>query len=95
MTTLVGSDDDLPDQIAHGVTGFLCRSDQIARDLLAYREQPVKHLAALGSIAEHMSAATLSGVIEARKAGASWTVIGDALGMTRQAAHERFSKYTD
>jgi hypothetical protein len=29
-------------------------------------------------------------VATARAAGASWTQIGDALGMSRQAAHERF-----
>ena len=32
----------------------------------------------------------LDWVDDARDAGATWQAIGDALGMTRQAAHERF-----
>ncbi len=31
----------------------------------------------------------------ARSAGDSWTVIGAALGTSRQAAHERFRAYVD
>jgi hypothetical protein len=30
-------------------------------------------------------------VARARRAGASWTVIGNALGVTRQGAHERYA----
>jgi hypothetical protein len=33
-------------------------------------------------------------VVAAHEAGESWTVIGAALGTSRQAAHERFSKDT-
>ena len=31
----------------------------------------------------------------ARKVGATWQQIGDALGTTRQAAHERFARFAD
>lgn len=34
-------------------------------------------------------------VAEARAAGDSWTVIGAALGTSRQAAHERFRAFVD
>lgn len=57
------------------------------------------HLAeALPGLAVHDAAARLSeardgldtAVGRARAAGASWTVIGDAAGLTRQSAHERW-----
>ena len=34
-------------------------------------------------------------VIAARKAGASWAVIGRGVGTTAQAAHERFTKLVE
>jgi hypothetical protein len=34
-------------------------------------------------------------VCEARAAGDSWTVIGAALGTSKQAAHERFRAFVD
>ncbi len=34
-------------------------------------------------------------VAEARAAGDSWTVIGAALGTSKQAAHERFRAFVD
>jgi hypothetical protein len=33
-------------------------------------------------------------VVAAREAGDSWTVIGAALGVTKQAAFQRFAKHT-
>jgi DNA-directed RNA polymerase specialized sigma24 family protein len=39
---------------------------------------------------EEMQAYQRSAVAQARLTGHSWTEIGKALGMSRQAAHERF-----
>lgn len=36
----------------------------------------------------------LACVSHARRAGASWTEIGDALGMSKQAAQQKFGKLT-
>lgn len=37
----------------------------------------------------------LTAVRAARQAGNSWTIIGAALGVTRQRAHQRFAKLVD
>ena len=37
----------------------------------------------------------LLAVLEARRAGLSWTEIGDKLSMTRQAAHQQFADYVE
>lgn len=46
---------------------------------------------ALATAEEHLRKA----VAEARAAGDSWTVIGTALGTSKQAAHERFRAFVD
>src|SRR5688572_4371440 len=52
------------------------------------------HLAEASSIAEHLDelADHLVGhfVDQARRAGASWTMIGQSMGVTKQAAQKRF-----
>lgn len=40
----------------------------------------------------HMESEQAELVSKARAAGASWQQIGDALGISRQAAHERFKE---
>lgn len=42
--------------------------------------------------AKHATDRLHAAVTEARAAGLTWHVIGTVLGITRQAAHERFSK---
>ena len=59
-------------------------------------EQPDSLLAGLAhvtSIAERVEWATLSLVGEARARGASWVAIGNALGVSKQAAQQRFAPY--
>lgn len=50
-------------------------------------------LSVLTAMAERVDWAMLAVVGEARAGGTAWTVIGDALGVTKQAAHKRFSPY--
>jgi hypothetical protein len=47
----------------------------------------------LGEIAERIDWALLSLVGEARAAGATWADIGTALGVSRQAAQQRFAPW--
>lgn len=47
-------------------------------------------LAEARQLQENMEAALLEGVRDARRYGASWTDVGDALGVSRQAAQQRF-----
>jgi hypothetical protein len=58
--------------------------------------EPESLLAALGRLAgigERVDWALLSVVGEARSQGVSWQAIGDALGVTKQAAQQRFAPY--
>lgn len=57
---------------------------------------PVDLLAGLGQLAairERVDWAMLSVVGEARSQGTSWAVIGAALGVSKQAAQQRFAGY--
>ena len=62
-------------------------------------EQPLEQLTAAVVAADHLSelADHLIGhfVDQARRSGASWTDIGGSLGVTRQAAQQRFAPKSD
>jgi hypothetical protein len=47
-------------------------------------------VASLGALAEEAELALRNRVAKARRAGAAWSAIGDALGITKQAAQQRF-----
>jgi hypothetical protein len=58
--------------------------------------EPDSLLAAMGQLAElgeRIDWALLSLVGEARTLGVSWQAIGTALGVTKQAAQQRFAPY--
>lgn len=55
------------------------------------REAALTHLAVAHRAAEVAIAARLEMVRQARIFGATWDQIGEALNMTRQAAHKRFN----
>lgn len=50
----------------------------------------VERLAVLRKIERALTAETISSVEDALNQGATWQQIGDALGVTRQAAHSRY-----
>ncbi|HTW20320.1 MAG TPA: hypothetical protein VME70_08930 [Mycobacteriales bacterium] len=56
-------------------------------------ESVLQGLAGLASIAERTEWAMLSLVGEARARGASWAAVGAALGVSKQAAQQRFAPY--
>jgi hypothetical protein len=47
-------------------------------------------VASLGALAEEAEHALEKRVADARRAGAAWSALGDALGITKQAAQQRF-----
>ena len=50
-------------------------------------------LSQLADLGERVEWAMLSVIGEARTAGVTWAAIGDALGVTKQAAQQRFAPY--
>jgi hypothetical protein len=62
--------------------GGLPRESSALRSLVA--------VASLGALVEEAERTLGARVAEARRAGATWSVIGDALGTTKQAAQQRF-----
>jgi len=68
----------------HGRTGGRCSDASHVRAIAAAA-------GALATAEENIRKA----VAEARAAGDSWTVIGAALGTSKQAAHERFRAFVD
>ena len=53
-------------------------------------QKPLDRLSALTSVRVNLEDAAFTLVHAARAAGASWTEIGLRLGVTKQAAHQRF-----
>jgi hypothetical protein len=64
-------------------------SDHINRS--EARDAILRHLAVAHRAADVANASRAELVRQARMFGATWDQIGEALGMTRQAAHKRFS----
>jgi hypothetical protein len=58
--------------------------------LLTHTEQPLIALRALAVRAREIDRLSKLAVEDSRAAGASWTEIGEALGISRQAARQRF-----
>lgn len=78
------------------LSGSACGLDALIRRVeeRALVDDPLDHVRVAAAMAEELSQASdnLLGcfVDRARHAGRSWTEIGHALGVTKQAAHERF-----
>lgn len=58
-------------------------------------ERPLSALALLAQVESWQRVLLDRAVAEARRTGASWAEIGDAMGISKQAAHERFRAHTD
>ena len=56
-------------------------------------ESLLSALAQLADLGERIEWAMLSVIGEARTAGVTWSAIGEALGVTKQAAQQRFAPY--
>jgi hypothetical protein len=54
-------------------------------------KDPVRELLAVAYATNELESAAVLYVTAARDRGASWAVIGDALGVTRQAARQRYA----
>jgi hypothetical protein len=54
-------------------------------------EQMLDHIPRVAAVADQVEANLRSWVRELRRRGVTWARIGEALGMTRQSAWERFS----
>lgn len=63
--------------------------DEIRTILERAGDRPEQRLRAVATLREHLDAAETAEVRRAVAAGASWTRIGAALGISRQAAHKR------
>jgi hypothetical protein len=74
--------------------GWLLNRSEILRDNLAELAQswPLQALAVLAEVERWHRALIEQSVAAARDAGVSWADIGAALGVTKQSAHERFSR---
>ena len=83
----------------HRFTSVLVRkvdtamTDHVGRE--DAREAVLAQLRAAHRLADAVTTNRAEMVREARRFGASWQDIGDAIGMTRQSAHKRFGAADD
>ena len=78
----------------------LCRNCDLRRSTVGKGTVPravpgveLRHLADAAQTAADADAELTHAAHAARNAGATWTQIGDAVGVTRQAAQQRWSKH--
>lgn len=64
---------------------------QLLLGLLAEQHGPLARLVAADELAQELRVILRLVAVEAHDAGYTWQDIGDALGVSRAAAHERFS----
>lgn len=57
------------------------------------RQTPLQTLQSVAGIADDMGAVVTGLVAQARLGNHSWAEIGQALGITRQAAHARYGRH--
>ena len=69
----------------------LATANRLVRDLSL--ERPLVALAAIGELEKLVGNWAPTAGAGARRDGATWDAIGNALGTTRQGAHNRFSRY--
>lgn len=95
----------LLDRLVDLLRGSPCRLDALIQrvEQRSVQGDPLDQLSVAGELAAHLSEVSdsLLGIFvdRARRAGCSWADVGRALGVSRQAAHERFvtpdlSRYT-
>lgn len=68
--------------------------ESVAAALARFAElEPLARLRALQNVRQGIGGAELDAVIAARNDRRTWSQIGQALGITRQAAQDRFGEY--
>jgi hypothetical protein len=86
-----------PQWLAAGDDAYLAAARDAVRRLLpggaARSEQLVAGLVAAQQLRDRLDWVLLSLVGEGRAAGMSWSQVGDALGVRRQAAQQRYGPY--
>lgn len=96
-TSYNSSSPDLPDVVAHQAIAALTRSDRQVYALaegLAFKADPDVRatLAALATVREVADLHLAFVVARAREEGLSWAEVGDELGISRQAAQQRYGR---
>ena len=88
-----------PRWLSPGDDRFLAAARDAVRGLLPHgatrTEQLVAGLAAAQQLRERLDWVLLSLVGESRAAGMSWSEVGAALGVRKQAAHQRYGTYVE
>jgi hypothetical protein len=68
--------------------------ESVAASLARFAElEPLARLRALQNVRQAVADVELDAVVAARNDGRTWSQIGQALGITRQAAQERFGEH--